>query len=84
MFLFTLFMLPNKCHKDIEQTGDQTLATLYGCKPGNDLNFEGASTPRRLLRKALKRPIFIVLGSVFQVFFMLFILTRPSFFYRFS
>ena len=27
-------------HEEIEKEGNEALATIYGCKPGMDLNFE--------------------------------------------
>lgn len=38
-----IFMLENQNYKDIEPAGNQALATLYGCMPGKDLNFQRAS-----------------------------------------
>lgn len=41
--LSKLFMTADATHTDIEEAGNQAMATIYGCKFGFDLNFERAS-----------------------------------------
>lgn len=38
-----LFMVADASHEEIEISGNQAIATIYGCKHGSDLNFERAS-----------------------------------------
>ena len=37
------FILPGKTQEEIEKTGQQALGVVYGCVPGNDLDFERAA-----------------------------------------
>jgi hypothetical protein len=38
-----LFLVADASHEEIEISGNQAIATIYGCKQGSDLNFERAS-----------------------------------------
>ena len=53
-----IFMIPNKNHAEIDQLGHYTLEVIYGCMPGNTLDFERATRfSNKVVSSSARKPM---------------------------